>query len=535
MMNKLPRRIAILTVVLGCIVGILIPVHMTLFPDNGGYTRTVIFAHASEDLPGYYIIIDKITTPTSWVPIELNFHGYGELNITDQQAIWSLNTISLNLMVISPAVSISKALGKVYLHSNQYDTLEYVKITPLQPGPCTVITVLFPNNGSYTPLVCQQKTTDLGVGVNIGNQDRLLVNYVSGKPFVYENITTDAEILFVRQNAIAEEGIEYFILHRGSYCTIAGHSIYQTDRIGTKAFLNGTGIISENLNRHILPTEFSTPLTQNIGNLEHPYLFVNKSQLLTLRARCNGTIPGPWQEWYARLNSSAQWLLDQPAAKFTGSDCATVAFASMVDQNPLYLAKTREVLMTLDLRQNSYRQLINRGDDIVDFALAFDCIYNDLASDDQRIISNMLEQLTQPLFDDMYLTSLNNWRPVMSGGLGLAGLVLNNTAFVARAQEAVDFYLNECIRSNGACFEGQSYLRFAWNNALKFGLALRNLGGYDYLKSPRMIASLNFSIYAAGPDGSPPFYEDCSNSSLAREAMWICGLVSDPIFGSNLK
>jgi hypothetical protein len=150
-MNQLPRRIVILTVVLGCIVGILIPVHMTIFPDNGGYTRTVIFAHASEDLPGYYIIIDKIHTPTSWVPIELNFHGYGELDITDEQAIWSLGAISLNLMVISPAVSISKALGNVYHHFDQFDTLEYVKITPLHHGPCTVITVLFPNNGSYAP------------------------------------------------------------------------------------------------------------------------------------------------------------------------------------------------------------------------------------------------------------------------------------------------------------------------------------------------------------------------------------------------
>jgi hypothetical protein len=521
-------------VVLACAAGLLLPVHMALFPDNGGYTRTVIFARPRGGMPGYYVLIDEIRAPASWTLVELVFHGYGSLHIDGQSASWQVVGVSLNLTVATPAVSISKHAGKVY-HSDQNETLEYVKVTPLQTGPCTVVTVLFPNNGSYTPPVVGATSTDGGVIVTVGNRDVLLVNDHPGTTFTHGAIATDAKALFCRMQPGEPGSVEYFVVYQGTSCNVSGLPTYVAGAPGTVAYLNGSGIVLENLNRRTLAPGASTPLTTNLGSLVHPYLLFNDTTLPALRARCNGTTPGIWTGWYTTLSARVQTLLAQPADDFTGIDCAVVAFAGAIEQNTTYIAKARDVLATLDRRQEAYRQLINRANDVVDFAMAFDCVFASIDVASRQDIAGNLEALALPLYDDMDIASLNNWRPVMAGGLGMSGLVLNKPTFVARAQEAVDFYLAECIRANGACFEGQSYLRYAWENALKFCLALRNLGGYDYVNSPKMLASLNFSVYSAAPDGRPPLYEDCTGSTLALEAMWTCGLVSDPVLGANLR
>lgn len=529
-----PKAIITAALVLACAAGFLIPLHASLFPDNGGYVRTVIFARPRGSMPGYYIVVDEVHSPAPWIPVELLFHGYGNLHVDGQMASWQAGRVSLNLTVATPAVSITKHAGKVY-HSDQNETLEYVKVTPLQSGPCTVVTVLFPNNGSYSAPVVVTTTTGAGIAVHVGDRDVLLINNNPGTTFTHEAIASDAKAVFYRTRFGDPGSAEYVVVYQGTFCDVSGHRVCDAWTAGTSVYLNGSGIINENLNRRILAPEASTPLNVDLSTLAHPYLLFNASTLPALRARCNGTILGPWQGWYAALASKAQSLLALPEDDFTGMDCAVVAFAGVLEQNLTFIMKARDVLATLDHRQDSYRQLINRGNDVVDFATAFDCVYTAIDTASRQDIARKLESLARPLYDDMDIVSLNNWRPVMAGGLGITGLVLGNRSFVARAQEAVDFYLDECIRANGACFEGQSYLRYAWENALKFCMALRNLGGYDYLNSPRMLASLNFTVFSAAPDGRPPLYEDCTGSTLAREAMWTCGLVPDPVLGGNLR
>ncbi len=511
-----------------------IPIQAMLFPDAGGFTRSIIFIRPQDPMPGYYIIVDEIRPNLPWESGEVLFHGYGSLSIDGASAVWQEGGVSLNMTVLTPSVTISRAAGNSY-YLGVGNTLEYVKIKPLQAGPVTVVTLLFPNNGSFPwPSISDFSFGEI-TAIHIGERDHLFVSKHEGRDYGHTFISTDAKIFFTRENETST-GVDYFFMNKGTFCFVKNMMVISSTIPITAAYVPGEGVFSSspqfNYNTPVVP---STAFTRNLASVPHPYLLVNYTGLPALRARCNGTTPGPWQGWYSYLNTSAQALLSLPPGNFSGPQAAIVAFVGYVDNNASYLTKAGEVLKTLDARQNSYRQLIDRGDDVLDFALAYDFTYSSLSIPDQQEITTKLADLTAPLYDQMYIAPENNWRIVMAGGLGMAGLVLNNPAYVARAQEQVDFYHAECVRGNGACFEGQSYMRYALEMGLRFCLALRQLGGYDYFSNPRVLAGLNFSIYSSTPTGTAPLYEDCTGTTLAQEAIWSCNYVPDAQLAGHLK
>ncbi len=511
-----------------------IPVQALLFPDTGGFTRTILFVRPQDPYPGYFIIVDEIKPNLPWETGEVLFHGYGALTINGASAVWQDGGVSLNLTVLSPAVTINRSSGQSY-HNGIADTLDYVKIRPLQAGPVTVVTLLFPNNGSYPWPAISVSDTAMALMAQIGDHDYLLINKDEGTIVSNTIFVTDAQLFFARANGTAP-GIEYAVMKDGTFCTVNGVNAISTPSRTTVAYLNGTGIVAPAASFYdITPATSSQPFTRDLASDSHPYLVVNDTGLPALRARCNGTTPGPWQGWYASLNATAPSLLSIAPEIFTGPQCAILAFVGYVEDNATYLVKAGEVLKSLDTRQNSYLQLIDRGDEVLDFALAFDFTYNSLSAADQQEVTTKLANLTAPLYDQMYIAPENNWRIVMAGGLGMAGLVLNNLDYVARAQERVDAYLKDNVRGNGACYEGQSYMRYALEMGLRFALALRQLGGYNYFANSRVLAGLNFSIYSSTPTGSPPLYEDCTGSTLAQEAIWSCNYVPDAQLAGQLK
>ncbi len=518
-----------------------IPVQALLFPDAGGFTRTILYVRPHDPLPGYFIIVDEVRPNLPWEKAEVVFHGYGSLIINEGipvngagHAFWQDGGVSLNLTLLSGAGMTRIYSGGSYHHGIN-DTLSYVKIRPFEAGHAFIVSLLIPNNGSYSWPAVSVSDTENRLIAQIGARDFLFVNKREGDAMANGILSTNAQILFSRANATVP-GVEYAVMKDGTYCTVNGAYVMVSPTITTTAYVNGTGEVTpSSLFDYITPVEPSIAFARDLAGVSHPYLLVNDTGLPALRARCNGTTPGPWQGWYSYLNTTAKSLLGISPADFNGAQAANLAFVGYVDNNATYLTKVSEVLKTLDARQTSYRQLIDRGDDVLDFALAYDLTYSSLSSADQQEITTKLANLAAPLYDQMYIAPKNNWRIVMAGGLGMAGLALNNLAYIARAQEQVDFYHRECVRGNGACFEGQSYMRYALEMGLRFALALRQLGGYNYFANPRVLSGLNFSLYSAAPDGSAPLYEDCTGTTLAQQAIWSCNYVPDAQFAGQLK
>lgn len=207
-----------------------------IFPNNGGYTRNLLFIKPSSDgSPGYFIAIDEIYPSKDNIPVDWVLHGRGNLSIfnNNQSAVWAVesylnpsNIVKLHTIFIEPQVTISQFTGPFYpsqSYVNNPIMIPYIKARPTQTGPTRFVTLLYPlNNSQALPSI----KSNNGV-TNIGARDTLFTQSSSNLQN-RENFTTDATLMFFRSDAT---NISSYIFKKGSKFIFQNQSYLLSEKI----------------------------------------------------------------------------------------------------------------------------------------------------------------------------------------------------------------------------------------------------------------------------------------------------------------
>ena len=198
-----------------------------IFPNNGGFTRNILFIKPNQDGdPTYFIAIDDIYPTSDDMPVDWILHGRGNLTVfnNNQSAVWAVNSylnsdnvVKLYAIFIEPQVTISESTGPFYpTQTYKHDPmmLPFIKARPTQTGPTRFITILYPLNESQT---LPNITTYVGCGVvsvtYIGSND-IIFNQDTADLRNFDNFTTNAPFMFLRSDG---ENITSFIMKEGSH------------------------------------------------------------------------------------------------------------------------------------------------------------------------------------------------------------------------------------------------------------------------------------------------------------------------------
>ena len=160
---------------LGCAAGIFpIVIANQMFPDNGGYTRNVLFIRPppGSSNPGYFVIIDEFRAGTA---IDLVFHGYGALafNTSARKATFNQAGASMRMSFAGSVVKITNLSNLVYEYQWN-DSVNYIKVRPEDTSACRLVTIITFGNASiaHPPVVIEESASRISITIN--GTDRFL-------------------------------------------------------------------------------------------------------------------------------------------------------------------------------------------------------------------------------------------------------------------------------------------------------------------------------------------------------------------------
>ncbi|MBD3351330.1 MAG: hypothetical protein GF364_07565 [Candidatus Lokiarchaeota archaeon] len=521
----------------GLAITLFIPIVYFLNPKYGGFNRNVIYVKGNQEQNGYFIIIDDIHTLKQDISVESVLHGLGTLEMADNTCLWTINDVKLNTTIIYPFET------TITEHSGYYAELEkyipYVKIKP-PLGTERIITLLYPYNSTIEmPNISINQTKDNTdntlVDLKIGSDDNWIFHttYCENNHgcFSNENVSFSGDSCFYRfyNNGTIDTILSYNTLNLDFTDTTSAFEIeidpaqdgdsYRTSY--WKSFFNNNESIVASQMSQYSPAEYeawqlsTSQIGSRIKSLDHPCLYfdeVNKSGIVN---RINNY--EPWKSWYENITSI---MLDPnnfevgDHERLNRSEYAlNFAFIGYMENNQTLVDASKEFLLRMDEVENDYEKHLIRSYACYNYAFALDLIWNDISSADREIILDKLDDHTRKLYTKMDSSSENNWRVVMSCGLAMAGVMLENADYVQKADEQIDWYLQDKTLAEGGIFEGQGYGAYTWIHGLRVVYLLNKLGIRDYLEDPRFINTLKFMINCSTPNGYYPLFED-SGSNL---------------------
>jgi len=522
---------------LACASGIISIVTINqLYPDNGGYTRNVLFIRPppGSNAPGYFVIVDEFQPGKT---IDLVFHSYGRLsfNASAGEATFDQNGTSMHMCFIGSPVAITNLTGKVYQYSIN-ESVNYIKVRPLDAKACRLVTIITFGNATIAnpPVVIDDLASRIGITVN--GTDRFLFHPAieQGTGTIDDgNATISGNYCAYRVNA---SGSLQWLLFANTTKVMFKGTILQNSLMSSSGFYNATASqldIAGHGQGAPAPVATSTQFNSTLlTGRSHPYLLFDDSDLTDLRKKCNGTEPGPWQAWYSDIG--------------TGS-VLNDAFMGRIKQNQAWIDEAVGLMLGIDNITSggttfdwAHVQFIERSTMLYPYLLAYDMVYNNVSITNRTTIEQKLMPKLYALADGLASGDLpsNNWRPVCSTALGIGGLLFNNATWVNLAQVANDYYLNNRVRPNGPCYEGDDYGGYALGNAIVFYLALKHIGGYNYFTNPRFLKFLNYTVSSVTPLGWTPMFDDCAaKTNLAATAsIATCQVnITSPILAANLQ
>ncbi|MEX2728430.1 MAG: heparinase II/III family protein [Candidatus Sigynarchaeum springense] len=505
-----------------------------LYPDNGGFTRNVIYIRPPDgsDDPGYFLIIDEFEPGRN---IDLVFHSYGALsfNATAGEAIFDQSGTSMRLRFAGTPVTITNHVGNVYNY-HVHDAVEYIKVRPASTAARRLVTVMTFGNATVPHLPVSIKAIPGGhLAITVNGTDHFLFQ-AADQAAPHEvsdgNATISGNYCGYRLNATND--LQWFLFDDTTVARFGASTVYSGQ--STSGFYNATSANLVQAGRgqgSPAPVVASTPF--NVASLAarpHPYLLFDGSDLEALRAKCNGTTPGPWQAWYSSL-----W----------GESVLVNAFKGLINKDQALIDSAVQAMLDIDAVQPEgltwdTAQFISRSTTLYPYLIAYDMIYNNMSTANRTAIEQKLMPKLLALADAAASGAVptNNHAVVGSVALGIGGLLFKNTTWIQLTQNANDAYLANRVRPNGPCYEGDIYGRYTFENAIKFYLALRHCGGYDYFTNPRFLAFLNYTVSSVTPLGYTPVFEDCGvNGSLGAMASIAAFPVNatNPVLASNLR
>ena len=568
-----------------------------IFPNNGGYTRNIFFIKPTETgEPGYFIAIDEINPTKDNIPVDWILHGRGNLTVfnNNQSAVWAVKSyldpddvIKLYAIFIEPRVTISESVGPFYPTQSYVDNpimIPYIKARPTQAGPTRFLTILFPLNASQT---LPNITTDSNAGVTYIGANDLILSQDAANMRSFDNFTTNAEMLFLRQN---NSEISSFILRNGRFLSHQNRTYldseqslslnlgYQSSNISGMLWINSPTIISlwvpktpkktvlngENL------TVFYNPATQILQfpvwgngsllisfdpvkswspsssplNLEktqpppmkdlplknfgsHPYLYFNETTLTTLRNRV--LTENPWQGWFSRIETNAinhlADVISTMGANARFEPTLNLAFTGVIRENLTYINKAKEFLQSMD-QITDYDSHLSRGRACSHYSVAYDMIYQDLSVVERAEIAAKLGNHTLPLIEKMPVVPRNNHIGIVASGIGLAGLVLDKSDWVTQAISGINGYFTTSFAAEGGNYEGYSYAGYFLESGLKFFYGLQNVGEKNYFADPKFLSFINNTINSLTPLASITLFEDSNTNPQNIEGLlWAAGSI----------
>ncbi|MHA1357918.1 MAG: heparinase II/III domain-containing protein [Candidatus Helarchaeota archaeon] len=562
-----------------------------LFPNNGGFTRNILFIKPSQNGDsGFFLIIDKVNPTKSKMPVDWILHGRGNLSIfnINQSAVWKVKSylnpnisVKLHAIFIEPEVIISKDLGPFYPTQTYVDNpymIPYIKVRSTRSGATRFVTLLYPLNGSQAlPTI----TTNREIGVTKISDDNLLFTQSVNKLRNFEKYSTDAQTLFVRMNS---SDISSYVLQRGHLLTYSNRSYlesekvisinleYKASNLSGMVWVGGPTVLSiwvPNVPKNTLLNGKDISASYNPGNETlsltiaengfllisydpvksrppditsrslksshpsvknglfkaygtHPFLYFNETTLPALRNRV--LTQEPWQNWFQQLEADARMHLDDNISTMGGNQrfepALNLAFVGIIEQNTTYMTKAKEFLQAMN-QVTAYEIHLRRARACGHYALAFDMLYQNLSSTERREIADKLGNHTLPLVQKLDAIPLNNHIGVVSSGLGLAGLTLNEPDWVNAAISGIESYFTTSFAVEGGDYEGYSYAGYFLESGLKFFYALQKAGGKNYFADPRFLAFINNTIYSLSPLTTTAVFEDSTvNPQLIEDLLW---------------
>nr|MDO8086433.1 heparinase II/III family protein [Candidatus Sigynarchaeum springense] len=513
------------------IVPVLIGNH--LYPDNGGFTRNVLYIRppAGSDDPGYFLLIDEFEPGKN---VDLVFHSYGALsfNATAGEAIFNQSGTSMRLRFVGTPVTITSHVGNVYNY-HLHDAVEYIKVRPTSTAARRLVTVMTFGNATvpHPPVSIDSVSSRLAVTVNA--TDHFLfqaADQAAPHDLSDGNATISGNYCGYRLNATND--LQWFLFDDATLARFGASTLHSGP--ATSGFYNATSASLDRAGRgqgSPAPVVASTPFdVAPLAARQHPYLLFDGSDLEGLRAKCNEATPGPWNAWYGSL-----W----------GESFLVNAFKGLIDKNQALIDSAVQAMLDIDevhpegLTWDT-AQFISRSTTLYPYLIAYDMIYNNVSAANRTIIEQKFMSKLLVLADAAASGGVptNNHAVVGSVALGIGGLLFKNASWIQLTQDANDAYLADRVRPNGPCYEGDNYGNYAFGNAIKFYLALRHCGGYDYFTNPRFLAYLNYTVSSVTPLGYMPSFEDCSvNSTLGPMASIATFPVNatNPVLASNLR
>ncbi|MFX0102418.1 MAG: heparinase II/III family protein [Candidatus Hodarchaeota archaeon] len=518
---------------------VLIPFLDSKRPNNGGFTREIIYVKGEEGgHPGYFVIMDEINAKKG-IPVDMLLHGLGTLNVSGNNCTWTTNGVSLLAMVAYPeSINITSHMG---YYAQIKDFIPYVKIRP-PLNTKRMITLLVPYNATVPIPAIDTSFVDGAFKIQLNSNETWY--FPTSGDFTAPNVSFSGDYLYYQQypNGSIERS---FGNDARSFSYNGTQYLFSTEAI-TSAYSNDQPVMATLRDDQVIPTYPSWQLKNSdilpkITGLDHPRLYFNDSFKLTLVDRCTNSYP--WKTWY--VNTRGQLPSSFPIDPSSYSQGArptravNLAFIGYIEDNMTFINASRDILLVMD-EVEDYRQHLERSSAISDYAFAYDLIHDHISTSDRDQIEALLTSHTQPMYEDIDTMSANNWRVVCSDGLAMAGIVLENADYVREADEKLDWYLQrERTRSEGGSFEAQSYMAYTWIHGLRVAHVLKNFGIRDYFTDPRLINTFNFSINCITPNKFYPLFEDCSYGNSWKEIYNEVGSTLDDLgystLASNMK
>nr|MDO8110588.1 heparinase II/III family protein [Candidatus Sigynarchaeota archaeon] len=442
-------------------------------------------------------------------------YGVLSFNATAREARFDQSGTDMRLRFAGSDTRITNHSNYAYNYGTK-EPVEYIKVRPLDPAACRIVTVITFGNATipHPAVDIQENATSIAITVN--GTDRFLFHAASlqgfNEPLNLGSISFAGNFCGFRMNA--SNAVEWMVLDEATAAEYTGPGdqwVFDPQAL-VSGFINtstGTFDPSGQGQGDPAPAEMSTPFnTSLLAGRPHPYLLFDDADLDNLRNKCNGSIPGPWQSWYADTGSG--WFLHD-------------AFKGRIESNQAWIDYAIHGLLGIDdiLFDWAHEQFISRSTMLFPYLFTYDMIYNNMSVANRTVIEQKLVPKLLDLADAAQSDAeySNNHRVVATVALGVGGLLFNNATWVQLAQDMNDFYLANCVRPNGPCYEGDVYGRYTFENAIKFYIALRRAGGYEYFTNPRFLKYLNYTATSVSPLGWTPVFEDCSvKSNLAAMA-----------------
>lgn len=501
-----------------------------LFPDDQGFSRSVLYV--DNDSGGYYIIDDQIERQGQ-ESIEVFFHVFGTrtINDTTQSASWLIGDKRLNLTVLYPQVKIEGIQGKVFKNDEISYKTHGVKITPLDSEDARIVSVFSPGNDTIHDLNITrheglEATNPEFIFWSINTTDIIGIPVKGDKISISRGTNQDQRIF---QGNVQAFGITakcnrlFFRLKSpGEVSEISAYGTDLTYDDGQLSSETPKNMIWDSKGKSFmytcdddlgLPDKIQTRSTEapDTSEINHPFLYIEAEKKKDIESRINGSIPGPWVDWFNSI--SYEWSgIEDRAFK-----------AYMEDESSESKTIIDEMLnMTQDLLP--IRQNLHRGSKVFGYILAFDFLYNYMSESERNDFKAQALEITYPSADAIInnVCPNNNHKVVSLSAYGMLGLVLDDAEMISLMQEQLDLYLNHMIKRGGICFEGPSYVDYTFRYGIPFMFSLKKLGGYDYFNDPNFISLINYTLRSRAPDGNHSLFEDTHASPTLSGFMLLC-------------